>query len=326
MESEESESIRSENARSESEFLGHATSFPTYAPEAPPEHCPGCSIAATQAAHRDAPATCADCGSSWEPEAPVAPPRAIARAPRPPRSLRADVALRSVVAELLAWDYARHHCGARAQRSSVAGVLEVLRSGIVGDGCSGTKGTWRGGAAEVQTRVVPVSDATGERYAALPPRLQAIADAVLTDGGGCSLRPLTILDAASESGRGLALELGLEARIGWRLASEGQREKWLKKIVRKDRAPAIAGMEQCGSEALARLLLGWTDPAKAREIEDTAQAQRELDEGAQLWAQAEATADALIALLEKTDREIREQIAKRQREAIARECREAVGR
>jgi hypothetical protein len=77
------------------------------------------------------------------------------------------------------------------------------------------------------------------------------------DGGGLSLRAVAIIEAASEDHRGLAIELGLEARIGWRLADEKQREKWRGKIVRRDRAPAVAGMEQAGREALERLLAAW---------------------------------------------------------------------
>jgi hypothetical protein len=84
-----------------------------------------------------------------------------------------------------------------------------------------------------------------------------VADAIVDDGGGVSLRSLTIVEAASEDGRGLAVELGLEARVGWRLADEKQREKWRGKIVRRDRAPAVAGMEQAGREALGRLLAAW---------------------------------------------------------------------
>lgn len=138
----------------------------------------------------------------------------------------------------------------------MAGVVEVLRTGIVGDGCSSTKGTWREGATP-PARVVRASTLTTARYAALSAELRAVADAITDDGGGVSLRSLTIVEAASESGRGLAIELGLEARIGWRIADEKQRAKWRSKILRKDRAPALAGMEQCGRDALARLVAAW---------------------------------------------------------------------
>ena len=192
--------------------------------------------------------TCPWCRCVYTAEPTQSPARRPA-APAPPPSLRA------VVAELLAWDFARNGAS-YAQRSSIAGVIEVLRSGIVGDGCSSTKGTWRPGASPPE-RVVRASPLTSARYAALSPELRAVADAIVDDGGGMSLRSLTIIEAASEDHRGLAIELGIEARIGWRLADEKQREKWRGKVIRRDRAPAIAGMEQAGREALERLLAAW---------------------------------------------------------------------
>lgn len=232
--------------------------------------CPGCRPAAIQAATEARVVVCAACGATYEPEAVPAPSSATERVPSHERKgadrsrpRGSDAPLRAVVTELLAWDFARNHCGGRASRSSIAGVLEVIRSGIVGDGNRGTKGTWRGGAAEVQTRTVPVSTATAQRYAALSPELRAIADAVIEDGGGCSLRPLALIEAQNEKGRGLAIELGLEARVGWRLADERQREKWLKKILRKDKAPAIEGMEQGGRDALEMLANAWIARAAA---------------------------------------------------------------
>ena len=220
------------------------TGIPTYAQE----RCSECLPAATRAAHEGASHACSACGSIWSPEPTQSPARRPA-APVPPPSLRA------VVAELLAWDFARSGAS-YAQRSSIAGVIEVLRSGIVGDGCSSTKGTWRAGASPPE-RVVRASPLTSARYAALSPELRLVADAIVDDGGGVSLRSLTIVEAVSEDGRGLAVELGLEARVGWRLADEKQREKWRGKIVRRDRAPAVAGMEQAGREALERLLAAW---------------------------------------------------------------------
>lgn len=218
--------------------------IPTYAQE----RCSECLSAATRAAHDGVPQACLACGAIWSPEPTQSPARRPA-APAPPPSLRA------VVAELLAWDFARSGAS-YTQRSSIAGVIEVLRSGIVGDGCSSTKGTWRPGASPPE-RVVRASPLTSARYAALSPELRAVADAIVDDGGGVSLRAVAIIEAASEDHRGLAIELGIEARIGWRLADEKQREKWRGKIVRRDRAPAVAGMEQAGREALERLLAAW---------------------------------------------------------------------
>lgn len=218
--------------------------IPTYAQE----HCSECLPAATRAAHEGVANACPACGAIWSPEPTQSPARRPA-APAPPPSLRA------VVAELLAWDFARSGAS-YTQRSSIAGVIEVLRSGIVGDGCSSTKGTWRPSASPPE-RVVRASPITSARYAALSPELRLVADAIVDDGGGLSLRAVAIIEAASEDHRGLAIELGLEARIGWRLADEKQREKWRGKIVRRDRAPAVAGMEQAGREALERLLAAW---------------------------------------------------------------------
>lgn len=217
--------------------------FPTSASE-----CPECPAAAILAAQDCVAVTCPGCRCIYTAEPTQSPARRPSAPPPPP-------SLRSVVAELLTWDHARNGA-AYAQRSSMAGVVEVLRSGIVGDGCSSTKGTWRPGTSPPE-RVVRASPLTSARYAALSPELRAVADAIVDDGGGMSLRSLTIIEAASEGHRGLAIELGIEARIGWRLADEKQREKWRGKVIRRDRAPALAGMEQCGRDALARLVAAW---------------------------------------------------------------------
>ena len=229
--------------------------IPTHAPE----RCPECLPAATRAAHACAPVACDGCGAIWEPEpaSEAYRPRSAPARRRPASRAPVD-RVRLLVADLLAWHLA---CAQQertagggyapiAQGSPTASVLRVLESGIVGDGCRGTKGTWRGNAPEpARIRALNLDARTGERYARLG-TLREVADAVIADGHGDQL-------AAVEVWRERALTLSLPQRIGWALATEKQRAQWRVKIHRRDSAPALEGMAADGERALRDLLARW---------------------------------------------------------------------
>ena len=260
---------------------------PAYEPalESPP--CPSCPTAQLQAARSDALATCPACGSSWECEPAVAPPRGrreaavSGRSRKPPAARRRATTVRSLVSDLLAWHLAtgqreRTQGGGYAPiatGSPTAGVLRVLETGIVGDGCSGTKGTWRGAAPEpLEVRTLTVDERVTRRYSALR-ELRAVADAIIEDASGDVVRELVLY---RERERDVGVALSLPQRIGWALATEKQRAQWRVKIAKRDSAPALAGMELAGAEALRRLCERWDEMAAEEQREElAAQCRRE---------------------------------------------------
>lgn len=252
--------------------------IPTPAPE-----CPDCLAAARQSVLSGAVVACATCGVSWEewrPEPAVAPPRgrreaAVSGRSRKPAARRRATTVRSLVADLLAWHLAtgqreRTQGGGYAPiatGSPTAGVCRVLESGIVGDGCSGTKGTWRGAAPEpLEVRVLTVDERVTRRYGALR-ELRCVADAVIADASGDVLREVTLY---RERGRDVGVVLTLPQRIGWALADEAQQARWRGKIAMRDREPALAGMELAGGDALRALCKRWDELAAEEQREELA--------------------------------------------------------
>lgn len=260
---------------------------PAYESTLEPRACPDCPATQLQAARSDALATCPTCGTSWECEPAVAPPRprseaAVSGRPRkPPAARPRATTVRSLVADLLAWHLAtgqreRTQGGGYAPiatGSPTAGVLRVIETGIVGDGCSGTKGTWRGAAPEpLEVRTLTVDERVTRRYSALR-ELRAVADAIIEDASGDVVRELVLY---RERERDVGVPLSLPQRIGWALATEKQRAMWRVKIAKRDSAPALTGMEQAGGDALRALCTRWDEmAAEEQRAEIAAECRRE---------------------------------------------------
>src|SRR5258707_10950703 len=77
-------------------------------------------------------------------------------------------------------------------RSSLAAAIEALEQGVIGTGCSGTKGTWR--PEREVPRIRPVDDSPRGRYACLSAPSRRCVAAIVEDGGG--LEPRTIVYGA----------------------------------------------------------------------------------------------------------------------------------
>jgi hypothetical protein len=152
-------------------------------------------------------------------------------------------------------------------------VLRVIETGIVGDGCSGTKGTWRGAAPEpLEVRTLTVDERVTRRYSALR-ELRAVADAIIEDASGDVVRELVLY---RERERDVGVPLSLPQRIGWALATEKQRAMWRVKIAKRDSQPALTGMETAGAEALRALCGRWDEMAAEEQREElAAQCRRE---------------------------------------------------
>lgn len=242
--------------------------------------CPGCHDAAIHAAIGGGLATCSTCGSSWEPEPTVAPARPRREA-APVRRVRRGTTVRGLVADLLAWHLAlaqreRTQGGGYAPPvtgSITASVCRVLETGVVGDGCSGTKGTWRGAAPEpLEVRVLTIDERVTRRYSALRD-LRCVADALIADGGGDAVRDVVLY---RERERDVAIPLTLEQRVGWALASVKQQALWRVKVAKRDSQPALAGMARAGAEALRALCKRWDELAAEEQREElAAQCRRE---------------------------------------------------
>lgn len=247
--------------------------------------CADCLVAARQSVLSASPVACVACGGSWEewrPEPAVAPPRprsgaAVSGHSRPLR----PTPVRALVSQLLAWHLAtgqreRTQGGGYAPiatGSPTAGVCRVLESGIVGDGCSGTKGVWRGAAPEpLEVRVLTVDERVTRRYSALR-ELRCVADAVIADASGDVMREVTLY---RDRGRDVSVTLTLHQRVGWALADEAQQARWRGKVAMRDSQPALAGMEIAGRDALRALCGRWDELAAEEQREElAAQCRRE---------------------------------------------------
>lgn len=156
--------------------------------------------------------------------------------------------IRTFVDRLLAWDrvIAIAESAAKGAVSGTAVVQEVLQRGVVGTGNSGTKGVGRAPHEEREVRTDPVGSAL---YRALSPAARRVADAVVSDGRGDQI-------ACVQIGRA-QYPLSLYSRIGIRLASDAQLEKWAKKFLSRDSQPAIAESEGLGEKALLEAATEW---------------------------------------------------------------------
>lgn len=106
--------------------------------------------------------------------------------------------------------------------------------------------------------IIPTTGRTEPDYDGLPPRetlptlshdAQRVADAIAEDGRGdedklVQIGPTTI-------------GMCLEQRMGWMLGTSAQREKWLAKVLAKDKTPALEGMLAEGRKQLAVLFESW---------------------------------------------------------------------
>lgn len=260
--------------------------FPTPAHEAipllacvlTPCSCPGCPTAAILAAQEGRVVVCAECGASYEPEAVPEPSvGSIGCQPGtqqvpgtrevPGKRTRThtlptdpDKRIRAIVTDLLAWHLAKAQRDAVGggsfapirQSSPTASACRVLETGVIGDGNSGTKGTWRGIAPEPgEVRTLSVDRQVGVRYWALG-ELRNIADAIIADANSDR-----VVDVELYAGKTLALTLA--QRIGLASASVNQQAKWRVKIAKRDSTPALEGMESLGREKLTLLADRWQE-------------------------------------------------------------------
>ena len=252
-----------------------------------PCSCPGCPTAAILAAQEGRVVACAECGASYEPEVVPEPSSATQHVPIPGNRQNGtrkvpgkrtrthtlptdpDRRIRAVVTELLAWHLAstqREAIGGGSfapirQSSPTVSACRVLETGVIGDGNSGTKGTWRGIAPEPgEVHALAVDRQVGVRYWALG-ELRNIAEAVIADANGDR-----VVDVELYAGKTLALSLA--QRIGLALASVNQAAKWRVKIARRDSTPALEGMERDGREALGKLVDRWQELIEQERVEE----------------------------------------------------------
>lgn len=160
-----------------------------------------------------------------------------------------DRVVRNFVHDLLSWDAACAQIDrvALGSRSSIVSVLTTLELQVVGTGCSGTKGVGKAPADDREARRAdPVATA---RYQALRGEDLRTADAVIADGRGFELVEMTF------GTRQIAL--GLEQRVGFRLAKPELHDRWVAKIVARDSRPALDGSERLGAERLEVAARAW---------------------------------------------------------------------
>lgn len=129
---------------------------------------------------------------------------------------------------------------AKGAQSPTAHVIEVLTTGITGNGCRGTKGVGRPPEHDPEPSTLP--DAIRQRYARLSPEARRIADLCASDPG------MDVVTTVTYGKR--ETKLSFEARLGFALADKKQRERWEKKCSQGDARPAIAGAEFEGSRTV----------------------------------------------------------------------------
>lgn len=179
--------------------------------------------------------------------------RLVPRAPRP------ELQITAMVRALLAWHVATVRAEGvtssgrfvvRAGESSAVGAMRSLETGIVGTGCSGTRGAW-GGAPEEPREVAPVLvDPDAERrYAALHGEPFLTAGAILADAQGDRV-------ASTEVGARV-YELTLEQRVALRLASAKTLRQWLSHVADRDSAPMLSGATELGARRLRECADAW---------------------------------------------------------------------
>lgn len=290
---------------------GDSLNIPTPAHEAipllacvlTPCSCPGCPTAAILAAQEGRVVVCAECGASYEPE--VVPEPSVGSIGCQPGTQQVpgtrevpgkrtrthmlptdpDKRIRAIVTELLAWHLAttqREAIGGGSfapirQNSPTASACRVLETGVIGDGNSGTKGTWRGIAPEPgEVHALPIDRQVGVRYWALGSDVRNIADAVIADADGDRVVDVDLYE-------GKTLPLSLAQRIGLTLASVNQCAKWRVKIAKRDSTPALEGMETLGREKLNALANRWQELIEQERAEELrAQARVEVMRGVRM--------------------------------------------
>lgn len=203
------------------------------------------------------PQTCETCGAEYLYRAPtrerVRAPRPIGIGPRP------EVQVTAFVRDLLALHLAQVRSESTTSsgkfvvqrgESSTASILRMAESGIVGNGCKGTKGTWAGAPQEPrEVDAVPVDAASERRFAQLGGPSRETALAILADGQGDRV--------ASETVAGKTHELTLEQRLGLRLADEITQRRWLKHVRHRDTGPMLAGSAELGATRLRAAAGAW---------------------------------------------------------------------
>jgi hypothetical protein len=198
---------------------------------------------------------CAGCETFYS----FAPPAPLPRPPRAPRPEGAPAPQRPgpeatlvprFVAQLLSWNASVElvERAAKGVASSTLTAIESARIGIVGSGCTGSKGAGRRASPEV--REVRSADPVGTaRYQQLAREHRATADAVISDGQGYQEVEMAF--------KRRSYRLTLEHRVGFRLAAARVVEDWTTHLVNGDSRPALVGMLELGDAALKGVARAW---------------------------------------------------------------------
>lgn len=200
---------------------------------------------------------CVVCGTQFVrvPQAPKerAPRRVLPRSPSPERRVTA------FVRDVLALHAARLRVESAGGLSSFvlprsfSSTLFAMRcaeSGIVGDGCKGTRGARHG--IDMEPRELPpvaIDEGSERRYSALDGATLETAEAVVADGHGDRVVGVEV--------GGREHELTLERRLGLRLADPATVKRWLALAAKRDAGPMLAGAAEVGEKRLSAAAEVW---------------------------------------------------------------------
>lgn len=227
-------------------------------PEAP---CTLCAILARGVADDGRRRWCHECGAWVErrgdtsPEVPPSRKRTLPHA-LVPAFVRAVLRM-AAQRELADAPVSRIFVDASGGRSPVCSVLDQLALGAIGDGCSGTKGVWRGDRGEPLEILPPRQVLTPEqleeherRYAGLDARARAVADAVIEDGKGDGLVDVDL-------GAKTPVALTLAQRVALIVGPPVDVARWKKHAKVRDTGPLQQGGGEVGEERLREAARGW---------------------------------------------------------------------
>lgn len=155
--------------------------------------------------------------------------------------------VRAYVYEILTFDAEVATIVRESGGSPLAGVIQQLELGVLGNGCRGTKGVGHGPRNDREDRCV--NPAHGAKYRALRGDALRATDAIMDDGQGFQIVWVPF--------DRILVECDLPERIAFRTVSEHEMDKWRRKIFLRDQKPAIAEAARIGNALLQVGAAAW---------------------------------------------------------------------